>query len=313
MKRFTVRCSCGLAVLLALSSALAVSAQAPGRHPISGRQFAGVMGWQGAPWLEREERDIEEAPDTAIDALDLEAGQTVADIGAGSGYMSVRMAKRVGPTGRVFAEDIQPEMIENIGRLDKLQGFLVSHGVTHLAVLRNWFEVVNRSPIFQTDVQHPEIMEVFEFDPAVTHFTPRDVGQMTQAGMYYLSIGNVQQAGPILQQAVKLDPGSARTHFLLGRALIVVGRFDEAEAELRTARQLHPSLPDVPMALAEIALRKNQPDEAVVHLESILKSESSYAGAYRALAEVYRSYKKDTSKANEYQRVYDQLMTVPNE
>ncbi|OFW27351.1 MAG: methyltransferase type 11 [Acidobacteria bacterium RIFCSPLOWO2_02_FULL_65_29] len=112
MKRFTVRCSCVLAVLLALSSALAVSAQAPGRHPISGRQFAGVMGWQGAPWLEREERDIEEAPDTAIDALDLEAGQTVADIGAGSGYMSVRMAKRVGPTGRVFAEDIQPEMID---------------------------------------------------------------------------------------------------------------------------------------------------------------------------------------------------------
>ena len=67
------------------------------------------------------------------------------------------------------------------------------------------------------------------------------------------------------------------------------------------------------MALAEIALRKNQPDEAIVRLESILKSESSYAGAYRALAEVYRSYKKDTTKANEYQRVYDQLMTVPNE
>ena len=227
------------------------------------------------------------------------------DIGAIAFYSGRRVVDMVGL--------VSPEMIENIGRLDKLQGFLVSHGVTHLAVLRNWFEVVNRSPIFQTDVQHPEIMEVFEFDPAVTHFTPRDVGQMTQAGMYYLSIGNVQQAGPILQQAVKLDPGSARTHFLLGRALIVVGRFDEAEAELRTARQLHPSLPDVPMALAEIALRKNQPDEAIVRLESILKSESSYAGAYRALAEVYRSYKKDTTKANEYQRVYDQLMTVPNE
>lgn len=112
MKRHAVRCSCLLAALLALSNALTGLAQAPGRHPISGRQFAGVMGWQGAPWLEREERDIEEAPDTAVDALDLKAGQTVADIGAGSGYMSVRMAKRVGPTGRVFAEDIQPEMID---------------------------------------------------------------------------------------------------------------------------------------------------------------------------------------------------------
>jgi len=227
------------------------------------------------------------------------------DIGAIAFYSGRRVVDMVGL--------VSPEMIKNIGRLDKLQGFLVSHGVTHLAVLRNWFEVVNQDPIFQTDAQHPEIMEVFELDPAVTHFTPRDVGQMTQAGMYYLSIGKAQQAGPILQQAVKLDPGSARTHLLLGRALIVIGKSDEAERELLTARQLHPTLPDVPMALAEIALRKNQPDEAIVHLEGILQSRSSYAGAYRALAEVYRSYKKDTSKANDYQRVYDHLMTASNE
>ena len=87
-------------------------AQSPGRHPISGREFAGVMGWQGAPWLDREERDIEEAPDLALDALNLMPGETVADIGAGSGYMTVRMAKRVGAGGRVYGVDIQPQMIE---------------------------------------------------------------------------------------------------------------------------------------------------------------------------------------------------------
>jgi SAM-dependent methyltransferase len=80
-------------------------------HPISGRHFAGVMGYQGAAWLDREERDIEEAPDAAIDALDLKPGMVVADIGAGSGYMTVRLAKKVGPTGKVYGEDIQPEMI----------------------------------------------------------------------------------------------------------------------------------------------------------------------------------------------------------
>jgi SAM-dependent methyltransferase len=89
-----------------------VLAQVPGRHPISGRQFAGVMGWQGAPWLDREERDIEEAPDLALDALDLKPGQTLADIGAGSGYMTIRMAKRVGAAGRVYGVDIQPQMID---------------------------------------------------------------------------------------------------------------------------------------------------------------------------------------------------------
>src|SRR5258706_1080532 len=70
------------------------------------------MGYQGAEWLDREERDVEEAPDVAIDALDLKRGMVVADIGAGSGYMTVRLAKKVGPTGKVYGEDIQPEMID---------------------------------------------------------------------------------------------------------------------------------------------------------------------------------------------------------
>lgn len=101
-----------VAALAFLLVAVIALAQQPGIHPISGRRYAAVMGYQGADWLDREERDIEEAPDKALDALDLREGLVVADIGAGSGYMTVRMAKRVGPTGRVFAEDIQPQMID---------------------------------------------------------------------------------------------------------------------------------------------------------------------------------------------------------
>ncbi len=102
------------AALIWIVAATSAFAQAPptGTHPVSGRRFAPVMGYQGADWLDREERDIEEAPDKALDALSLTPGLTVADIGAGSGYMTVRMARRVGPTGRVFAEDIQPQMID---------------------------------------------------------------------------------------------------------------------------------------------------------------------------------------------------------
>ena len=101
----------GVLAVLAVVGVVELAGQQPGVHPITGRRFAGVMGYQGADWLEREERDIEEAPDKALDALDLQAGSTVADIGAGSGYMTVRMARRVGPNGKVYAEDIQPEMI----------------------------------------------------------------------------------------------------------------------------------------------------------------------------------------------------------
>src|SRR5512140_3210240 len=82
--------------------------QAPGTHPVTGRKIAGVMGMSGADWLVRPEREAEEQPEKALDALKLKPGMVVADIGAGVGYMSLRMAKRVGPTGKVYANDLQP-------------------------------------------------------------------------------------------------------------------------------------------------------------------------------------------------------------
>src|SRR5262249_60762579 len=80
--------------------AAAVGAQAPGVHPISGRRFAPVMGYQGADWLERVERDDEEAPDVALNVLKIEKGSTVADIGAGSGFITERLAGRGRPDGK---------------------------------------------------------------------------------------------------------------------------------------------------------------------------------------------------------------------
>ena len=103
----------GLAVVVLTA---VVSAQTPGVHPISGRRFAPVMGYQGADWLERSERDDEEAPDVALNALKIQKGAAVADIGAGSGFITERLAARVGPTGRVFANDVQPQMLQMLAR-----------------------------------------------------------------------------------------------------------------------------------------------------------------------------------------------------
>ena len=69
------------------------------------------MGVEGAAWLDRPEREKEEAPSKAIAALGLKKGDVVADIGAGSGYYTVRLAEAVGPTGRVVATDLQPGML----------------------------------------------------------------------------------------------------------------------------------------------------------------------------------------------------------
>lgn len=89
-------------------------AQSPGVHPITGRRIATVMSHLGAEWLDRPERVSEEQPDKAIAALAISPGATVADVGAGSGYMTARLAVAVGPTGRVYATDVQPEMIEKL-------------------------------------------------------------------------------------------------------------------------------------------------------------------------------------------------------
>jgi ubiquinone/menaquinone biosynthesis C-methylase UbiE len=102
--------------LVALVFAAAVAAQAPGVHPISGRRFAPIMGYQGAEWLERSERDQEEEPDVALAALKIPMGASVADIGAGSGYITEKLSARVGTEGRVFANDVQPQMLQILAR-----------------------------------------------------------------------------------------------------------------------------------------------------------------------------------------------------
>jgi len=81
-----------------------------------GREIAHVMGHQAWGWLERPEREEEERTDLLLEALAIQPGQTVADIGAGSGYFSWRMARKVGDEGRVLAVDIQNEMLEMLMR-----------------------------------------------------------------------------------------------------------------------------------------------------------------------------------------------------
>lgn len=101
---------CGLLLLLQ------PLAWAQGVHPVSGRKYANVMGANGANWLVRPERESEEQPDAALDAIGIAKGSTVADVGAGAGYMTWRMAARVGPAGKVYANDIQQKMLDLLRR-----------------------------------------------------------------------------------------------------------------------------------------------------------------------------------------------------
>ena len=76
-----------------------------------GRVIAQPMSHLGASWLDRENRDAVQKPVHVLDVLAIAEGQTVADIGCGSGYFTMHLSRRVGSRGRVYATDLQPEML----------------------------------------------------------------------------------------------------------------------------------------------------------------------------------------------------------
>lgn len=118
-----------------------------------GREIAHVMGPGGILWLERSERETEERPQDVIDALQIKPGQTIADLGAGSGYYSFRIAALVGPTGKVLAIDIEPAMLEVIAQRARREG------IANIATVRSSTQDPNLAPrsvdlLFMVDVYH---------------------------------------------------------------------------------------------------------------------------------------------------------------
>ena len=102
----------GAVAALAAACVTSIGLAQTGVHPATGRQYAQTMSVEGAPWLERREREREEDPDLGLRLLKVGKGATVGDVGAGSGYMSLRLARLVGPQGRVYAVDVQPGMLQ---------------------------------------------------------------------------------------------------------------------------------------------------------------------------------------------------------
>lgn len=94
--------------------------------PAAKRQPANVMSFEGAAWLEREGRAEAEKPELVLAAMELRDGMTVAEIGAGTGFFSRRLARAIGPKGKVYAVDIQPEM------LDLLKTYAAKEGITNI-------------------------------------------------------------------------------------------------------------------------------------------------------------------------------------
>jgi tetratricopeptide (TPR) repeat protein len=210
------------------------------------------------------------------------------DVGALAYYSNRRIVDMVGL--------VSPGMIERIGDLGRLREFLIENGVTHLALLRNWFEVVNIQPLFQTSELTPEIMEVFSFDPDRVHFTSSQVAWLTSTGWQYLGRGDVNQGGAMLERAVTLDPKSSRAHHELGWAFVMTGQFERADAEFKEAVTLFPEYWLAHIARAQLSLRQNKTDEALDRLNNLLAMNPTMLAAHRMKAQIYTE-RGDTTKA----------------
>ena len=152
-----------------------------------GRRIAQTMHWEGADWLLRAEREREEASAHMLAALDLQPGQTVADLGCGNGYHTLELARLVGASGHAFGVDIQPEMLEmlaaraseaGLGNVEPMPGSALdaplppqscdlvlladvyhelSHPVPILAAIRHALKPKGRVAVLEFRAEDPEI------------------------------------------------------------------------------------------------------------------------------------------------------------
>jgi len=130
-----------------------------------GREIAHVMGHQAADWLERPEREQEERTSRLVEALQLRPGEMVADIGAGTGYLTRRVAPRVLPQGKVFAVEIQQEMLDLLDR--KLRAAGITNVVPVMGTVTNPRLPTNAvDTIVMVDVYH-EFDHPFEMTEAM--------------------------------------------------------------------------------------------------------------------------------------------------
>ena len=101
-------------ILLWMGNGSAQTLDNRGVHPVTGRVIAGTMSVDGADWLDRPEREREEQPEKAIAALHLAPGMNVGEVGAGTGYYALRIAKCIQPGGTYYANDLQPGMLTRL-------------------------------------------------------------------------------------------------------------------------------------------------------------------------------------------------------
>lgn len=180
-----------IAILLALGTA------AGAQRPTHGRLFPP----EDLGILESPDRDEWQQPERIMDALGIADGTRVADLGAGGGWFTIRLARRVGPNGRVYAEDVQRQMIDSIRqrvtnqRLTNVETILGAVDDPRLPANLDAILVVDAYPAFSDPV-------------AVLRHVARALAPHGRLGIVDFKLDGVGGPGPPLDE--RLDPAVVR-------------------------------------------------------------------------------------------------------
>lgn len=154
---------------------------------------------------------------------------------------------------------VDPEVIPHLRQPDYTE-FLASlfarRGVTHLALLTNWIEVANQPPLWVADPR-PEVMQVHEWRAGRTLLVPEAATRLLRSASAHLRQQQVQEALPLLRQAISVCPANSRAHFLLGAALEYAGDRHGAERAYLESLRLFPGEPEAEQGL--LAVRGGEP------------------------------------------------------
>lgn len=200
------------------------------------------------------------------------------DVGA-IGYYSDR--KIVDVAGLINPEFIKKLNSKDFARFMTEQ--MVKEHVDYIAFLREWYRVVNQTPLFTTGDQNFEIMDVFKFEPGKTHILSGEVNGMNNYGLQMIRQRQYRQAASVFTQAVEKDPKSSLSFFYLAYAYSYLGNPSNSEKYLKIALELYPGFKDAATALVETYKREGKLSEAKTSAENYLKTNPSDTTMVRIL------------------------------
>jgi tetratricopeptide (TPR) repeat protein len=166
--------------------------------------------------------------------------------------------------------------------------------VNYIAFLREWYRVVNQTPLFTTGDKNFEIMDVYKFDPLKTHVLSSEVNGMTNYAQQLIQNKQVQQALNILQRALNIDPASSITYYYAAYAYSLLGDNANTESNLLKALELYPGYSDAIISLVDMYKRQNKITEARRFSENYLKINPSDSTMIKLLKTI-----QDSTRVNE--------------